>query len=210
MCRVVGDVEALRNEILKQAQDQAAKTIERAQRVSERDLVYAQEEAEEIRSQQRAKVQPMADMEKKKTIATANIEARRKFLEKKEELVSRIFAEAEKKLLELRGSETYIDIISKLIEEGAASISGDVIVEFGEEDKDIFTQEAISLIKSRITKSLEKDFQLQFRCVGKDVSAGVIIRSKDGKMIIDNSFSSRLKRLEEELRGKVSEMLLQE
>ena len=210
MAGVVGDVDALRSQILKQAQEQAAEMLDRAQRVLERDLVYAQEEAEEIRSQQRAKVQPMAEMEKRKAIAAAEMEARRKLLEKKEELVSRVFTEAENRLGKLRGSETYMEIISELIEEGVASINGDAIVEFGEEDKGIFTPEAMSAIESRMVESLGKDFQLEFRCVGNNISAGAMIRSKDGRIIIDNSFSSRLRRLREELRGKVSEMLLQE
>jgi vacuolar-type H+-ATPase subunit E/Vma4 len=207
---VVGDVEALRREILKQAQEQAAKTLDRVQRVSERDLAYAREEAEEIRSQQRAAVQPMAEIEKRKAAAAAEMEARRKLLEKKEELVSRIFAEAEGGLERLRGSEAYMDIISKLIEEGIASIGGDAIVEFGEKDKGIFTPEAISSVESHVAGSLGAEAQLQFRCAGDNISAGVVVRSKDGRVIIDNSFSGRLKRLKEELRGKVSEMLLQE
>jgi vacuolar-type H+-ATPase subunit E/Vma4 len=207
---VVGDVDALRSEILKQAQEQVAGTLDRAQRVSERDLVYARAEAEEIRSQQRAKVQPMAEMEKRKTIAAADMEARRKLLEKKEELVSRIFTEAEKRLEELRGSDAYMDIIHKLIEEGVAGIGGDAIVEFGEKDENIFTPEAISSIESNMTESLGKDLQLQFRCIGSNISAGVVVRSTDGRAIIDNSFSGRLKRLKEELRGKVSEILLEE
>lgn len=210
MAGVVGDVDALRNQILKQAKEQAAEMLDRAQRVLERDLVYAQEEAEEIRSQQRAKVQPMVEMEKKKVLAAAEMQARRKLLEKKEELVSRIFTEAESKLEKLRGSEVYMDTISKLIEEGVAGINGDVIVEFGEEDKGIFTPEAMSSMESRVAKSLGRDLQLEFRCVGNNVSAGVVIRSRDGRIVIDNSFAGRLKRLKEELRGKVSEMLLQE
>jgi vacuolar-type H+-ATPase subunit E/Vma4 len=210
MGSVVGDVDALKSKILQQAREQAAETLDRAKRVSERDMVYARQEAEEIRSQQRARIQPTVEMEKRKTIAAAEMEARRRLLEKKEELVSRIFAEAEKKLNELQGSEAYMSVVFKLIEEGIASIGKDVIIEFGEEDKSAFTPEAMSWIESRVKKSLGEDFHLRFRCLGDKISAGVIVRSRDGRAIIDNSFSGRLKRLREELRGKVSEMLLQE
>jgi V/A-type H+-transporting ATPase subunit E len=207
---VIGDVEALKSKILEQAREQAARTLDRARRVSERDLVYAKAEADEISSQQRATVQPMAEMEQRKTLVAAEMGARRKLLEKKEELVSRAFAEAEDKLEKLRGSDAYMDVIFRLIEEGAASINGDMIVEFGEKDKDIFAPEVISLIESRISGSLGTEVRLQFRCVGDTISAGVLIRSEDGRMIIDNSLSGRLNRLKEELRGEVSEMLLQE
>ena len=207
---VVGDVNALRDRVLKQAQEQAAEILDRARRVSERDLVYAREEAEEIRSQQRAKVDPMAEMEGRKTLVNAEMEARRKLLEKKDELVSRIFAKAESRLEKLRGSEAYMDIITKLVAEGVASIGTEVTVEFSGKDKDAFTPEAVSSIESHVAKSLDADIRLEFRCAGSDLSSGVIMRSKDGRVIIDNSFSNRLGRLKEELRGEVAEMLLQE
>ena len=210
--KTIGDVESLRNKILEQARKQAAETLDRARRVSERDMVYAKAEADEVISQQRAAIQPMIEAEKKKTMVTAQIKAKRKLLEKKEELVSQAFDEAEKELEKLKGSDAYMDIILKLIEEGAASINSDIIIEYSEKDKDIFTPEAISSIKSRMAKSLTvgTDIQMQFRCVGNIISAGVLIRSADGRVIIDNSFSGRLNRLKEELRGKVSEMLLEE
>ncbi len=210
MAGVVGDVEALKSKILEQAREEASKALDRAKRVAERDLVYAQEEVEEIKAQQRAEILPLLEAEKKKIIVAAEMEARKKLLEKKEELVYRIFAEAENRLIQLRGSKDYVYIISRSIEEAVTTINGDAIIGFGEKDSDIFTPDYISSIKSRVAESLGENLQLQFQCVGDKISAGVIIKSKDGKVIIDNSFSSRLRRLKEEMRGKVSEMLLQE
>ncbi len=210
MAGVVGDVEALKSKILEQAREEASKALDRAKRVAERDLVYAQEEVEEIKAQQRAEILPLLEAEKKKIIVAAEMEARKKLLEKKEELVDRIFAEAENRLIQLRGSKDYVYIIFRSIEEAVTTINGDAIIGFGEKDSDIFTPDYISSIKSRVAESLGENLQLQFQCVGDKISAGVIIKSKDGKVIIDNSFSSRLRRLKEEMRGKVSEMLLQE
>lgn len=207
---IVGDVGTLKERIIQQARDEAMETLDRARRVAERDLVYAKEEAEEIAAQQRAKTQPTAEMEGRKAIVDAEMEARRNLLGKKEELVSKIFAEAESKLEELRGSKTYMDIVTQLIAEGVSSIGESVTIEFGEKDKDIFTPGAVSSIKSHIAKSLGTGFQLEFQCVGEHISSGVRIRSTDGRVIIDNSFSNRLRMLKEELRGEVAEMLLQE
>jgi len=207
---VVGDIGALKERILKQAQEQAANTLDRAQRVSERDLVYAREEAEEIRSQHRAKIHPMAEVEGRKAIVDAEMEARRELLEKKEELVSRIFAEAEKEMEETRGSQAYLDIISNLIIESVTSIGGDATVQFGEKDKDIFTPDAVFAIESHVKESLRNDIQLQFQCVGSSISAGVIVTSKDGRIIVDSSFFNRFRRLKEEFRGEVSDILLKE
>jgi len=100
--------------------------------------------------------------------------------------------------------------VTRLIEEGIASIGDGATVEFGEKDKDLFTPEAISSIESHVTRSLRANFQLEFRCAGDHISSGIIVRSKDGRAIIDNSFSNRLKGLKAELRGEVAEILLQE
>lgn len=207
MPEVVGNVEALKNKILEQAREEASNALDRARRIAERDLVYAREEAEEIKAQQRAEVQPLLEAEKKKIVVAAEMEARKKLLEKKEELVDRIFTEAENRLIELRGSKDYVHVISRSIEEAVTTIDADAIVEFGEKDSDIFTPDYISSIESRIGESLGRKLQLQFQCIGGKISAGVIIKSKDGRIIIDNSFSGRLRRLKEEMRGKVSEML---
>ncbi len=131
-------------------------------------------------------------------------------LEKREELVSRAFDEAQKRLEEMRGSQAYIDMLDKLIEESVSNIKEDVIVQFGSKDKFLFTSEFVSSIRTHVIKTLGKGIRVQFDCVEDNTFSGVIIKSKDGKMVVDNSFSGLFKRLKEELRGKVSEMLLQE
>ncbi|HGE70349.1 TPA: hypothetical protein ENX78_05895, partial [Candidatus Poribacteria bacterium] len=150
----VGNIETLRNEILRQAKEQASTIVEREQRIAERDLEYAREDAKAIREQERAKLQPLIETEKKKISSSAEMEARRILLEKKEELVSKLFADVEHKLEQMRGSDSYVDLIAKSIENGFETIGSELIVEYGEKDKEIFSDSFISKIKSRISKSL--------------------------------------------------------
>jgi len=206
----VGSLETLRNQVLKQAKEQAATTVDREKRISEHDLEFAKEDAEKIKEQQKVKIQSIVETEKRKTIAAAEMEARRMLLDKKEELVSRLFTETEAKLEEMRGSELYINVISKSIENAVANIGDDLIVEFGDKDKVIFVGDAISSIESNVSNATGKNVKLQFRSAGDSISAGVVIKSKDERMMIDSSFTSLIKRLEEDIRGKVSEILLQE
>ncbi|MBD3182278.1 hypothetical protein GF312_08300 [Candidatus Poribacteria bacterium] len=207
---VVGNVDALREEILRRAKEQAAEIIERAERVAKRDMAYAKKEVREIAQQHKARVQPMAEMEKRKTLVTAQMQSRRNLLEKKDQLVSSIFSEAEKKLEEMRGSREYSDLMLRLLTDGINSIDGDVVIEYGDKDKDFFTSQNISSIKSIAKESLDKKSDLEFRNVGDSISAGVIIKSANGRIVIDNSFTELLRRLKDEIRGKVSEILLQE
>jgi V/A-type H+-transporting ATPase subunit E len=206
----IGNIETLTEEILSQAKEQANVAFEREQRISERDLGYAKEDAEKIKEQQRAKTQSIVETEKKKTRAAAEMEARRVLLEKKEELVSRLFDSAESKLEEMRGSKVYIDIISKSIKDAVSNIGNNLVVEFGEKDKSILTNDVVSSIQSNISKSLGLEVNLKFVPSSENIPAGVIIKSVDGRMIIDGSFPNLMRKLKEDLRGKISEILLQE
>lgn len=206
----VRNIEFLKREILEQAKQQSSAIIDRAQRVAERDIQYALEEAEEIRKQQREKVSPLVEMEKKKIIASAEMEARKRLLEKKEELVSRVFQEVENKIYESRNSRSYSELITKLIEDGISAIDGDLIIEYGESDSWIFTKEFISNIDSKAKAIKSADVKLKFIPMRNYMFPGVIIRSADGKVVVDNTLPSILKRLKDELRGKISEILLSE
>jgi len=205
----VGNIETLRSEILRQAKEQASAIVDREKRVAERDLEFAREDAKTVREQERSKLQPLVDTEEKKISSAAEMEARRMLLKKKEELVSRLFADVEHKLEEMRNSDLYINIVSKSIESGFKTIGGSLIVEFGEKDKNLFTNKVISSIKSKVSESLGTNVELKFQSAGDSISSGVMVKSKDGRIVIDHSFSNLMKRLEEELRGKISEILLQ-
>jgi V/A-type H+-transporting ATPase subunit E len=204
----VGSIDNLRSEILKQAKEQSAALLEREKRIAERDLEFAKEDAEKFKEQQKIKAQSVVDMEKRKIIASAEMEARRILLEKKEDLVSKLFIEAKTKLEEMRGSDLYINVVSKSIENAASAIGENLIVEFCENDKAVFTRDIMFSIKSRVSKAFGSDIDIEFKCIGNNISAGVIIKSKDERLVIDNSFSSLIKRLEEDIRGNVSEILL--
>lgn len=206
----VGNIETLRNEILRQAKEQASTIIEREQRIAERDLEYAREDAKAIREQERSKLQPLIETEKKKISSSAEMEARRLLLEKKEELVSRLFADVEHRLEQMRGSDNYIDLIAKSIENGFETIGNELVIEYAEKDREIFSDDFISKVKSKISKSLGVKVNLEFQSSNSITSAGVVIKSKDGRIVIDDTFSNLIKRLKEELRGKVSEILLHE
>lgn len=207
---ITGSVNALKNEILKQAREQALNTVDRAKRVAERDIFYAREEAENAKAQERCKLSSLMEMERKKATAASELEARKMLLQKKAELVSRAFVEAQKKLEELRNFSEYKDMLARLIKEGIFAIDGDAIVEFSGNDKHIFTLEFLTSLRSQIIRSLGKGLHIQFECIENNISAGVIVKSRNGKMMIDNSFSGIFRRLKEELRSKVLEMLLLE
>jgi len=206
----IGNIETLKEEILNQAKEQATAVLDREKRIAERDLSYAKEDAEKIREQQRIKSQSIAEIEARKYKASAEMEARRILLRKKDELVSRLFDAVEAKLEEMRCSKTYIDVIKLSIKEAVSNIGNKLIVEIGKEDEKIFTNDVVSSIESEISQALGYKVSLDFRVSQDNLPAGVIIKSMDGRMIIDGLFPSLMKQLKDDMRGKISEILLQE
>lgn len=206
----IGNIEALRDEILNQAKEQAIAALEREKRISERDLSYAKEDAEKIKAEYLAKQKFLENVENRKYRSAAEMEARRIQLQKKDELVSRLFDDVESKLEEMRGSKAYIDIIKRSIMGAVSNIGNNLLIEYGEKDKSIFSKDVKANIQSDISDALGKSISLKFVQSKTDIPAGVIIKSSDGRMIIDSSFPNLMKGLKEELRGKVSEILLRE
>lgn len=206
----IGNIETLKEEILNQAKEQATIVLDRERRIAERDLNYAKEDAEKIKEQQRLKSQSLAEIEARKYKASAEMEARRILLRKKDELVSRLFDAVEAKLEEMRGSKTYIDIIKHSIKEAIPNIGNKLVVEISKEDEKVFTKSVVSSIESEISQMLGHEIKLDFRVSQDSLPAGVIIKSMDGRMIIDGLFPSLMKQLKDEMRGKISEILLQE
>ncbi len=99
-------------------------------------------------------------------------------------LINKIIDNSREKLKELRKDKRYKDFLKNSIEEGKCAIGNfDVIVEIDKDDKLLI--ESIE-DKASIELSLEP-------------IVGVVIRSKDKKMYIDNTVNGRLERFREEI-----------
>jgi len=133
------------------------------------------------------------------------IENKNRLLQVKEELVEKAFERALKRLQEYTLTEDYRECLIKLIAEASRHVNSEkIIVELNEKDHQRLTEKDLLEISERIGVKLVRSEKTI------DSIGGVIIKSFDGKVTVDNTFENRLKTLRNTLRSRIAKILFKE
>ena len=134
-----------------------------------------------------------ADKLQKQITGSAALEARNKQLLLVEDSVEKVFAKAIEKLNDLVRNEDYTKLVTQLLDESVKGLgSYDVIVECNSKDK--------SVIQSILSKFSGATLSPNtVNCLG-----GVIVKSKDGSMSLDNTIDARIERLKPLIRKDIA------
>ncbi len=170
--KIIGDARREAKERLAEAEDKASKIIEEAK-----------EEVRRIRENAKHALEQEIKANKESELAKARINARKKYLVKKEELINTII---EGVFSSIREKPEYKDFIKRALEQGRL---------FGE-FKVVVNPEDVPLVKSLGNFDIE----------GSNDILGVIIDDKHGKRA-DFTLQSMLEEKKEEVRKKVSGMI---
>ncbi len=157
----------------------------------------------ELRIIQEARVK--AEHEKKRVISDATIQARKRRLNAREELISETFERAEKKIDDIIASRAYGDILAGLIEEACTEIGGgELVLLVRNEDRALASERLTDISSSLKKKGLDAKLT-----IGKDgvASPGAVVRTKEGGVEVSNLLKTRLARMKPALRLRVAKML---
>ncbi len=137
-----------------------------------------------------------SEVEYKKEISKAEIDARMQALRIKEEVVEAVFAEARERLLEFADKEEYLEIMQKQLKSLSSLVHvGNVILN---------KRDAERLGEEAIRKILGPKCDISVEDLG---TGGFILISKDGKIAIDRTLDSLLASKKDEMRGRIAEKL---
>lgn len=189
-----GDV--LASAIVAQAEEEAVKTREAAK--VEADRIVAQAEAETRERRAGASREEMERVRKETAIelALARFEARRRFLNAREELIEEVFADCSEGLEELRKDDFYSRLLANLAREAFDSLDGDsFLIMVAPEDK---------AAAERVLKDAER---VEIKA-DPDVRGGCVVWQEDRRAYYDNSFTAIVERERPRLRPLVAEWLL--
>jgi V/A-type H+-transporting ATPase subunit E len=126
---------------------------------------------------------------KKILISKANQEAKREITKTKEIIIEECFKKADNKISEIN-DEKYKTIVTKLMKEGRKKLGGKCKI----------------LISKNIDRKIAE--KLDIEVTGKIKSTGgIVLKSIDGKIILDNTFNGILKREKDKIRIKVGRLL---
>ena len=186
-CIYSGEIMSLEKIIRKIEEDtekEIAEINERIRVEREKLIKKAEKKAEIEKIKIISRGKKEAELEKQRIISSANVESKRKILNKKDQLIMKIISEASKKIVENR--DIYQKFLKKLIKEVEI---GDYDLMIREEDKDML--KGYPIADERIKEP------------------GVIIRKKDRSLTIDNRIEKVIKRKEKDLRVGISKILFE-
>ena len=189
-----------RNAIMAKAEEKAKKIIQ-----------SAEEEVERIKAESETQIVSLVGSELRavndRIVGSAELEGRKMLMLTRQELLSKVFEDAERRLEELAegmGPE-YTSILSKMISESASAIGGEeFIVTANERDLD-YLQKNLSTINKDLKKDLGGVIKLEDEPI--DITGGVVVRNDDATKTYYNTLKGKLDNVRSRIEAEVAEIL---
>jgi len=190
----------LQKEIESQSTKEAEEILGQAEREARRILENARKEAEKIRAEILRKAEVQAEGIRRKILSSVHLEMKNQALRAQEELLSRIFRDVIKKLDAFRQTKGYGEYLKKFVIEGILALDTDKIrILSGDVEKKCLNNAMVTQIKKDVKKQTGRTVSLT---VAEQVlpESGVVMVSADERILFDNRFSTRMRRLRNTLR----------
>jgi V/A-type H+-transporting ATPase subunit E len=204
MATIEQNIQNLARAVLNEARAEAEQSLSDARARAEAIQQQAQARADAVRTSILAQARQRAEQIRNQAVASAQLEARRLQLERREALLNRVFEAAKGRLSAVQGWSDYAEIVQQFVREGAAQLQADAIRVHAD-------QQAMKLLDDtllgRLSHALGIDVQ---RGNVLERGIGVIVETVDGHRQFDNTLEARLRRMQEELRSPVYHLLMGE
>jgi vacuolar-type H+-ATPase subunit E/Vma4 len=168
--------------------------LSRAEEEAKRIMQEARVSAENKRSEILKNLDGEIFAYKEKVNSTINIEKRRIILSEKSNFVDEVLKSVNKLAQDFRKNSDYVSFLKNSVLEGARVIDTEELeVFYSNLDSEIFNEQFKDELVGFCREKAEKDFSINFvEADFKDI--GIIVQSKSGQLIFDNTFGARLNR----------------
>jgi len=186
---------------------QEKEIISEAEKFKQTKLDEAKRRADETASGITKKAELQAESELSKYEASAKLKSKYKMLEAKDALIKEVLESTQKQLESVVGKAEYKKVLERLIVAACVSLGvDDVELIFPEKQTPKVAVAEIEKLVAKEGKKVKISISKEtVRSVG-----GVIIRTKDGKKWVDDTFEARLERFESKSRDTISNILFKE
>jgi len=194
--------------ILKDAREEAENIVKDAQKsaetIIEKQRQSARHSAEKEAHSLLKRAENDADIIRGKVATDIKRRAGWIVLSEKNRLITNVLNEVKKRLVNLKKSEAYVPVLEKLIVDAGAVLGGGMLeVVLNENDS---TLVKLNKLEKKISDRSSVDTQLKFS-EQKTKAVGVIVKTIDDRIFVDNTFEAILSRRERELRLKITRIL---
>jgi len=185
--------------IIREAQKSAEETLEKQRQLG---VQRATESAHLLLK----KAESEAELNKLRSIANAKIKANWVILSKKETWIGKVLNEAKNELKILTQSKKYLPILEKLIIDAGVILGGkELEILLNEQDSTLPLK--LDELAKEIGEKTGVKTKLRLSKEKPKVIGGAIVRTANGKVVMDNTFDDILVRREKDLRSKIAKLL---
>jgi len=196
--------------IVEEAKKSAEHTLQEAEKSAE-DTLKKHKQRGVQRANEAAKIllkkaESEAELYKLNSIANSKIKAKWVILSKKETWIDNVLTEAKNELKVLTQSKKYLSILEKLITEAGVILGGKEL-ELLLNTQDSALPLKLDNIAKEIAEKIGFETKMNLSKEKTEVVGGAMVRTADGKVIMDNTFDDILRRREKELRSEIAKIL---
>jgi len=202
------DLEA---KLIENVVDKRKSLLSQAKEKAEKITKSAKEEVETINAESEKQILSLVGSELRavndRIVGSAELEGRKMLMQARQELLSKVFEEAERRLeamAEGMGSD-YTDILVKMLSESLSAIGGeDFIVTANERDL-AYLKKNLRTINRDLKKTLGGTIKLGDEPI--DITGGVVVRNNDATKTYYNTLKGTLVNVRSRIEAEVAEIL---
>jgi V/A-type H+-transporting ATPase subunit E len=201
--------EALKQEIRRTSEDKAKLTLTEAKAKAEQMLAEAGSEAKRILEARTQDAQRRLDQLERSEAAKARMECTRKILGLQSRYIEQAFSEAESRLNGMPTSDParYKNALTRFMTEASQELgSASLVAIVRETDRKLM--ESIVRASGEDPRGAGGRSRIAVASEPLKSSGGIVLRTEDERGYFVNTFESRMLRAREELRAKVTDILL--
>jgi len=198
----------IKSEIEDIAKSQAEEITQSAKEQSKLILDAAKAEGEKIKQEILRKIENESRNTKIREISRKKLSLKMEYLAAREETIDELIVEAKTKLQKFSASKEYGTFLQKIAVESGISIGGgSFVLEMRKEDNTHFSGDALSKISKEIQEKTGVDTKITVSKKTLDILGGIRLIREDNKLLVDNTFETRMERTKEETRVKLLDLL---
>jgi vacuolar-type H+-ATPase subunit E/Vma4 len=204
------EVQRIIDQILHDAREEAKSIIEEARKSTEMTVEKQRKLAHQKAWEEAAPILRRVENETEIIRGRVFTDTRRRanwmVLSEKERLVTSVLEEVMNRLKVFSQSENYLPFLQKLIVDAGIVLSGEKLeILLSEQDETLPLE--LDVLTKKIIEKTGKETELTTSNEKIKSLGGCVIRTHDGRIVIDNTFTDILKRRERELRFEIAKML---
>jgi len=191
-----GQVELLSRAITEEGHREVEKLLAQALEEAERIVAEARDQAEKQYEEEVLSGRSKAHAEARRVLDTAELEARRRVMAFRQQVLQEVLAALEERLKRFRNEPAYGDFLVSAVREAIEHLPGkEFVVELEEQDAEA--------MKDRVEETAgELSVTIEVRRLTA-LDGGARVYSADQRLLFDNSLTARLKRAQDAIRQDI-------